>query len=358
MRVTVINGPNLNLIGTREPDVYGSTTIADLEDRITSWAGKLGMEAELVQSNDEAVIVDALHAATDHDGVVLNPGALTHTSRAVADAVSSITAPVVEVHISNVHAREPWRQVSVLDGVAYRSIFGRGITGYRDALRLLRNVATSPPETIVYGPHPENVADVRLSGSPSSLVVLVHGGFWLRQYGRDIIDGLAVDLAGRGLATVNLEYRRSNAGGAWPGSAHDLAMGIDYLGRRFGDVPIALVGHSAGGYLALWAAERAHPSLTVALAPVTDLTAMAAGAGTGAVACQELLSAGAPRTVDGAGPRLVVHGAVDDLVPVSQSTRVGDAEIEVVADLGHFELLDPHRPHWPAVVTALEGAPG
>ena len=84
MRVTVINGPNLNLLGIREPDVYGSTTIADLEENIASWAAKLGMEVELVQSNDEAVLVDALHAATDHDGVVLNPGALTHTSRAIA----------------------------------------------------------------------------------------------------------------------------------------------------------------------------------------------------------------------------------------------------------------------------------
>lgn len=138
MRVLVVNGPNLNLLGTRRPEIYGNDTLADLEARCIAWGAELGLEVETFQSNHEGVIIDRLHAAIGRvDGVVLNPGALTHYSYSLHDAVEATGIPTVEVHLSDISAREPWRARSVIAPACVRSIAGRGALGYREALESL-----------------------------------------------------------------------------------------------------------------------------------------------------------------------------------------------------------------------------
>ena len=130
-KVLVIHGPNLNLLGEREPGVYGSTTFADLNRMILDRAEGLGLECEIFQSNHEGAIIDKLHAARKtFDGVVINAGAYTHYSYAIRDAIASVKTPVVEVHMSNVHAREEFRHTSVLSEVCRGTILGFGKNSY------------------------------------------------------------------------------------------------------------------------------------------------------------------------------------------------------------------------------------
>jgi 3-dehydroquinate dehydratase-2 len=136
--VLVLNGPNLDRLGKREPEVYGSTTYDDLVMLIEAQATELGLSAVVRQSNSEAQLIDWLHAAADAgDPVILNAGALTHTSIALRDACAELKAPLIEVHISNVHAREEFRHHSYLSAVASGVIVGLGVQGYLLALRYL-----------------------------------------------------------------------------------------------------------------------------------------------------------------------------------------------------------------------------
>ncbi|MBB3604263.1 3-dehydroquinate dehydratase-2 [Mycolicibacterium sp. BK556] len=136
--VLVLNGPNLDRLGRREPEIYGSTTYDDLVMLIESQATELGLSAVVRQSNSEAQLIDWLHAAADAgDPVILNAGALTHTSIALRDACAELKAPLIEVHISNVHAREEFRHHSYLSAVATGVIVGLGVQGYLLALRYL-----------------------------------------------------------------------------------------------------------------------------------------------------------------------------------------------------------------------------
>ena len=138
MKVFVLNGPNLNLLGEREPEVYGTTTLADIEKMVKRRAEDLKAEVEFRQTNHEGVLVDWLQEARRHaDGVVLNPAALSHYSLAVRDAVVACGIPVVEVHLSNILGREPWRAKSVVSGVAAGVIVGLGPLGYVRALEAL-----------------------------------------------------------------------------------------------------------------------------------------------------------------------------------------------------------------------------
>ncbi|KQP97645.1 MULTISPECIES: type II 3-dehydroquinate dehydratase [unclassified Rathayibacter] len=134
----VVNGPNLNLLGTREPALYGSDTLADAEALAADRARALGLEVEVFQSNSEGAIIDRLHAARGTaSGIVLNAGAYTHTSIAIRDAVLATELPLVEVHISNVHRREEFRRHSYLSDIAVAVIVGAGIAGYGFAVEVL-----------------------------------------------------------------------------------------------------------------------------------------------------------------------------------------------------------------------------
>lgn len=134
--VLVLNGPNLNLLGQREPEVYGSATLIDVEDQCERVAAELGWRARCVQSNHEGVLIDEVHRArADGEALIINAGGYSHTSIALRDAISTLARPVVEVHISNVHAREPFRQHSYISAVASAVIVGAGVHGYELALR-------------------------------------------------------------------------------------------------------------------------------------------------------------------------------------------------------------------------------
>ena len=137
MKILIINGPNLNMLGTRDPTQYGTKTMSDIEAAVRNRAGELGVEADFFQSNHEGAIVDFLHASADASGIVINPGALTHYGLSLRDALADSRLPVVEVHISNVHARERFRRHSVVSPIAVGQIAGLGWRGYVLALEFL-----------------------------------------------------------------------------------------------------------------------------------------------------------------------------------------------------------------------------
>lgn len=135
MNVLLLNGPNLNMLGKREPAIYGSKTLQNIVDELSVKAQELGLDLSHVQSNAEHVLIDAIHEATGRqDFIIINPGAFTHTSVALRDALLSVAIPFIEVHLSNVHAREPFRQHSYLSDVAQGVICGLGASGYEFAL--------------------------------------------------------------------------------------------------------------------------------------------------------------------------------------------------------------------------------
>lgn len=135
-RILLVNGPNLNLLGTREPELYGEETLADVEALAVRVAADFGLEVRSVQSNHEGVLIDAIHEArNDCAGIVINPGAFTHTSVALRDAISAVELPTAEVHLTNVHTREEFRHHSYISAVAACVIVGAGVQGYEFAVR-------------------------------------------------------------------------------------------------------------------------------------------------------------------------------------------------------------------------------
>lgn len=136
--ILILNGPNLNLLGTRQPEVYGRTTLADIEKSCAQKAGELGMTVDFRQGNSEGALIDWIHeAGQKHDGIVINAGAYTHTSIAIMDALASVGLPVIEVHLSNIHRREEFRHTSYISKVAVGMIYGFGPVGYLLALDAL-----------------------------------------------------------------------------------------------------------------------------------------------------------------------------------------------------------------------------
>jgi 3-dehydroquinate dehydratase-2 len=136
VRITVLNGPNLNLLGSREPDIYGTTSLDDIEARLREVSRELGVELRFVQSNHEGVLIDAIQGLRGTaDGAIINAGAYTHTSLAIRDAFAAVAVPYVEVHLSNIYSREPERRHSLLAPGARAMVSGFGAYGYELALR-------------------------------------------------------------------------------------------------------------------------------------------------------------------------------------------------------------------------------
>ena len=136
MKILVINGVNMNMLGIREPEKYGSKTLKELEKELYSFSFELGADIETYQSNHEGEIVEKIHSALNHfDGIVINPGAYTHTSVAIRDAVSAVNIPVVEIHMTNIHSREDFRQKSLIAPVCIAQISGFGINSYKLGLK-------------------------------------------------------------------------------------------------------------------------------------------------------------------------------------------------------------------------------
>ena len=140
MKILVINGPNINMLGIREPEIYGSGTYLDLLDYIKAESDKIGVETEFYQSNHEGYIVDEIQRAYGvYDGIVINPAAYTHTSVAILDAVKSVGIPTVEVHISDVSLREKFRQISYIREAAIGTVMGKGFRGYIDGILMIKD---------------------------------------------------------------------------------------------------------------------------------------------------------------------------------------------------------------------------
>jgi acetyl esterase/lipase len=205
----------------------------------------------------------------------------------------------------------------------------------------------APASTVTYGPHPEQVADLWLPAGrgPHPGVVLVHGGCWRAQYGRDLENRVAADLAARGLAVWNVEYRRLDCGGDWPAPLDDVVAATTSLPDQIDRERVALAGHSAGGHLVLLAANRVRVRGVLAQAPVSDLP-LAARVGACSGAVERLLEQGAPSPIDEPPDveLLLVHGDADAHVSVELSRRYAAGGHAVYVELvgcGHMEHLDP-----------------
>ena len=317
---------------------------------------------------------------------------MTHYSYAIHDAIAATGLPTVEVHISNVRAREQWRRHSVIAPACVYTIFGRGVDGYRFAIDHLINRSKTAFRTFSYGRAVDQVGDLRVPDGtgPHPVAVLLHGGFWREHWTRDIMENIAVDLTEHGWATWNLEYHRVGNGGGWTSTLEDVATGIDHLEdlaaeHNLDSSRVVTVGHSAGGHLALWAAAR--PRLTasgpqpasrvpvvaaVALAPVSDLiTGFEENLGEGAVESflrrtpldgADRYAAASPRELLPLRiPQLIVHGTDDADVPVAMSrsyaaaaTAAGDRVTFHELDGGdHMSVVDPRHPAWELTLSEL-----
>lgn len=371
MRFLLLNGPNLNLLGTRRPDVYGSTTLPEVEEMFRGWAADAGAEADTYQSNHEGALIDRIHACRGVvDGIVFNPGAYTHTSYALHDAIESVEIPTVEVHISNVEERESWRRFSAVRPACVHTIYGRGIDGYRWGLRHLVARHAWPVSRITYGEQPDQFAELRLPAGdgPFPLVVVVHGGFWRHMWTRDTTESIAIDLARRGVASLNVEYRRVGAGGGGWTTVDDVAAAVEEVLTAPGiDRCWAAVGHSAGGQLALLAATRVStsPRTVVSMGGVNDLELAAdqdLGAGAAAAyAGDALVDLSPTRLTRLPFPIVAAHGDDDDRVPHLHAERLveavtragGKASLLTIPGGGHFDHLEPGEPAWSLVADVL-----
>ncbi|NHZ70336.1 MAG: type II 3-dehydroquinate dehydratase, partial [Proteobacteria bacterium] len=321
------------------------------------------------QSNHEGAIIDAIqNARGKFNGIVLNGGAFTHYSYAIYDALVAVDLPTVEVHISNIMEREPWRRTSVTAPAAIAVVYGRGTAGYINAIDHLAAYIAMPPTTASYDSDstPDTVIDLRTprSPEPAPVAMLVHGGFWRDQWTRDLMSPLATSLTGHGWATANVEYTRGEdsletaigniaKATTWL-RAHGADHGID--GSR-----IVLIGHSAGGFLAIRSAHE-DPGLlgVVALAPVTDLAAISATGPEDDPVASALGSHTTVPTLDGEPlrPVHIIHGGRDTSVPDTQSTTYAAQHPETVVqhaagDIEHMAVIDPHDVSFGTLLEAL-----
>lgn len=144
MNILIINGPNLNLLGKREPKIYGSETLDEIKQWLCEQPETAGLELRFFQSNHEGAIIDTLHKSMDWaDGILINPGAFTHYSYAISDAIAAVNIPTVEVHLSDIHNREDFRKISVIKPVCIKQIYGLGKAGYLEGLKVLKRHLTN-----------------------------------------------------------------------------------------------------------------------------------------------------------------------------------------------------------------------
>lgn len=367
----------------------------------SEWGKEIGIDVD-VRPGDPAAVVGAM--ATGHPsmaagsgngagppdpaGVVIAPGPDGFDASGLASAVAAAAVPVVAVESGNLRKAGLQPESTRIVAAGARVLYGRGPGTARHALLHLAWRHGQPVDTLAYGPDPSQDGDLwcPAGAGPHPVAVLFHGGFWYHAWERDLMDGLARDLARRGIAAWNVEYRRVGAGGGWPATGEDAARATDHLvplAPVYGlDLDrVAVVGHSAGAQLALWVAARGrrgevHPVLAVGLATIADLeAAMNERIGGGSVA--RFLGAGAG--IDGdtevamvdASPRahlpigvrqLLAHATHDDVVPLSQTTDYAAAAdaagddvtvVEIPAG-GHFDLIDPGTAAWAAVAAEMQ----
>ena len=380
MRATVVHGPG------RLPDGWDAVC--------RSAAADLGIDVDLVGASTVPELVAAVQDGAEHaNGIVLHAGAFAD-SVTVAAAVARAPVPVVHVDTA-----ELGRPGGAARAACLRAIHGRGRSGFRWALRMLaaRAGAGRAPLLLRTAPSPAQVLDLWLPQGPGPhpVAVLLHGGFWLHPWERDLMEGIAADLVGRGWAVGNVEYRRLGpTGGGWPATFTDVTAAFDRLGEVADEhvldaVRCVVVGHSAGATLAVWAATRPPaaprgiaqapparppvPSAVVSLAGVLDLAVAAeADLGGGAVRAllagagdhrDDLLAASPVRRVPVGVPLVTVHGAGDRIVPPTMTDRfvaaardAGDpvTVVTVPDGTGHFNVVDPASAAWQATADAMD----
>jgi acetyl esterase/lipase len=365
----------------------------------SEWGKEIGVEVDL-RPGDPAAVVGAM--ATGHPsltpdsgngadppdpaGVVIAPGTGGFDAPGLASAVAAAAVPVVAVETGNLRKAGLAPESTRIAAAGARVLYGRGPGTARHALLHLAALHGQPVDTLAYGPEPSQEGDLWCppGAGPHPVAVLFHGGFWYHAWERDLMDGLARDLARRGIAAWNVEYRRVGAGGGWPATGEDAARATDHLvalapvyGLDLDRVVVA--GHSAGAQLALWVAARGrrgqvHPALVVGLATIADLEeAMAAR--TGGDSAARLLAAApddgdldvalgdaSPRARLPIGvPQILAHAVDDDVVPPTQTTAYAEAASAAGDDVtvlsleagGHFDLIDPLSAAWATVAAAL-----
>ena len=375
VRILLLNGPNLNLLGRRDPAIYGSATLDEVEEQCRAHAARLGHTLEARQSNHEGGLIDILHRSRGEvEGVVFNPGAYSHTSYALHDALEAIEIPTVEVHISDVRSRETWRRISVTEPACVYQIFGRGTVGYQNAISHLHYRKNHPPLTLSYGPHPDQVADLRTpwGAGPHPIAVLIHGGGWTAPYTRDLMDGMAVELSKHGMATWNIEYRRIPPVGDWRNTLADTSLSLEALKalppeHRVDLNRTTVIGHSAGAQLGFFAAKSASPRPVrlVSVAGMLDLERLGSGFDylLQGFLCEEREARQAEvdpvQSLPLGSPIVAIHGRKDDSVPIDQSRRLveaarraGDQADLVETDSDHMDIISPLSPAWEQIMQA------
>jgi acetyl esterase/lipase len=372
----------------------------------SEWGKEIGVQVE-VRPGDPAAVLGALgsgHPSMTASqgngadppgpaGVIIAPGLAGFDASGLAGVVAAATVPVVAVEPGNLRKAGVEPESTRIAAAGACVLYGRGPDTTRHALLFLARRHGQVLDTLAYGPGASQEGDLWCPAGqgPHPVAVLFHGGFWYHAWERDLMDGLARDLARRGIAAWNVGYRRIGAGGGWPVTGEDAARATDHLTAlapvyRLDLGRVAVVGHSAGAQLALWVTARGrrgevHPRLVVGLATIADLeTAITDRIGGGSVArfLGASSSAGAGAGVDGdldvalgdASPRarvpigvsqLLAHAVHDDIVPLSQTTDYATAAEAAGDDVtvlefpagGHFDLIDPTSPSWVAVASEL-----
>lgn len=374
MKILVVHGPGL---GLDRPGLTGPApgSRERLEGWCERWAKHFAVTVTQRWAQSDAEVDAALAAPEEADAIVLAYGTHGPALRRAPDL------PVVEVAQRTL--AHPYPRPAT-GPACVRRVHGRGFVGYRAALAHLAAQRAWAPQVLRYGPLPEHVGDLRVPGGPGPhpVAVVVHGGFWWHAWDRDQMDWVAIDLARRGYATWNVEYRLVGATGGWPETALDAAAALDHVGT----LPAALdldrvvtVGHSAGGQLALWLASAARRRIVgpgrvavarvLALAPVADLRAVhdrfprggSVGALLGPDAGERYADASPLDLVPLGVPQVVVHGTADEQVAVGDSRRyveaareAGDAVTSLELDeVDHWSLVDVTSEAWRCAAAAL-----